>query len=90
MMAASMLTYQFGDINMTWHKWNGYGLLTLVLYRLLWGLFGSNTARFSTFVRGPRTVLRYLRAPQKSFGHNPVGALMVLLLLSAILGTFYE
>ncbi|MEG3617525.1 cytochrome b/b6 domain-containing protein [Magnetovibrio sp. PR-2] len=85
MMAAAFLTYEFADINMTWHKWNGYGLLTLVVYRVLWGVFGSNTARFASFVLGPGAVLRYLKSPTQTLGHNPVGALMVLALLSLIL-----
>ena len=57
----------------------------LVLFRLIWGVIGSSTARFAAFLCGPGAVLRYLRgrAPS-SFGHNPVGgwsvALMLLLL----------
>ena len=90
MMAGAFLTYEFGDINMTYHKWNGYGLLTLVLYRLMWGVFGSNTAQFSNFVRGPGALWRYLKSqrtsrPQKVLGHNPVGGLMIIALLALIL-----
>src|SRR5690242_9801602 len=40
-----------------WHLWSGYGVLFLVSFRLLWGLFGSSTARFTGFVRGPRGVV---------------------------------
>ncbi len=36
-------------------------VLSLLIFRLLWGLFGSSTARFASFVRGPRAVLDYLR-----------------------------
>lgn len=90
MMISAFLTYTFGDLNMTYHKWNGYGLLTLVTYRLLWGVFGSNTARFTNFVRGPGAIWAYLKSlngpkPQKVLGHNPVGGLMVLALLGLIL-----
>ncbi|MDT9000721.1 cytochrome b/b6 domain-containing protein [Paucibacter sp. APW11] len=64
----------------------GYGFLGLVLFRVLWGLFGSRHARFSQFVRGPSAVLRYLRSllsgrPEHHTGHNPAGALAVLGLL---------
>jgi cytochrome b len=68
-----------------WHRWSGYGLLGLLLFRLYWGFFGSSTARFSRFVRGPRVVLAYLRgAWQVMPGHNPLGALSVVALLALL------
>jgi cytochrome b len=68
-----------------WHRWSGYGLLGLVLFRLYWGLFGSSTARFGRFVRGPRTVLAYLRGAWQAVpGHNPLGALSVVALLALL------
>ena len=36
-----------------WHIWSGCAILTLLIFRLLWGFVGSSTARFSSFVRGP-------------------------------------
>ncbi|MCB1739355.1 MAG: cytochrome b/b6 domain-containing protein [Gammaproteobacteria bacterium] len=71
---------------MDWHRWMGYAVLTLVLFRLLWGLVGSHTARFSSFVRGPVGILRYLRgeSPPGLPGHNPLGALSVLALLAVL------
>ena len=44
-----------------WHIWSGIAILTLLVFRLLWGLFGSSTARFASFVRGPAVVRDYLR-----------------------------
>jgi cytochrome b len=69
-----------------WHIYSGLGILTLLLFRLLWGIFGSSTARFSSFVKGPGTVLRYLRdrSTWRGPGHNPLGALSVIALLSLI------
>lgn len=68
-----------------WHRWSGYGLLGLVLFRIYWGFFGSSTARFARFVRGPRTVLAYLRgAWPVAPGHNPLGALSVVALLALL------
>lgn len=65
-----------------WHRWSGYGLFGLVIFRIYWGFFGSSTARFNQFIRGPRAVASYLRGawPVKP-GHNPLGALSVLALL---------
>jgi cytochrome b len=69
-----------------WHIWSGIAILTLLVFRLLWGLFGSSTARFSSFVRGPRPVLAYLRdtSSWRVAGHTPLGALSVVALLAAI------
>jgi cytochrome b len=68
-----------------WHRWSGYGLLGVVLFRIYWGFLGSSTARFARFVRGPRTVLAYLRgAWLVSPGHNPLGALSVVALLALL------
>lgn len=69
-----------------WHMWSGYAVVTLLLFRLLWGVFGSSTARFTNFVRGPRTIAAYLRDVRgwTGTGHNPIGALSVLVLLAAL------
>ena len=66
-----------------WHMWSGYAVLTLLLFRLLWGIFGSSTARFSNFLRGPAGVLGYLRDSKgwRAVGHTPLGALSVVALL---------
>lgn len=71
---------------MEWHRWLGYGLLGLVVFRVYWGFFGASTARFSQFVRGPGTVGSYIRGGwEVALGHNPLGAISVVLLL-ALLG----
>ena len=48
------------------HAWCGYTALTLVSCRILWGLVGSQNARFRTFVRGPRAIIAYLRGGEES------------------------
>lgn len=69
---------------MEWHLWSGLGIMTLILFRLLWGLFGSSTARFLTFVRGPRGVIDYFRGDWRGIGHTPLGALSVVALLALV------
>jgi cytochrome b len=74
------------------HLWSGYAVLFLLLFRILWGLFGSSTARFASFVRGPASVVTYLRSGFRwtEAGHTPLGALSVvalLLLLLVIVGS---
>lgn len=75
---------------MDWHMRFGYAVLALVLFRLIWGLVGSQTARFNQFVRGPAAILAHLRelaAPGRMAahaGHNPLGALAVIGLLTVV------
>ena len=69
-----------------WHVWSGYALLFLLLFRILWGFAGSSTARFASFVRGPASVLKYLRTGHWPLaGHSPLGALSVVALLLSML-----
>jgi len=72
------------------HFRSGYCILALVLFRILWGFVGSDTARFARFVRGPAEGFRHLahlirRDAPVELGHNAAGALMVLLLLGLLL-----
>jgi cytochrome b len=68
------------------HLYLGYGVLSLLLFRIGWGLVGSSTARFSSFVRGPGAVVRYVRNRfhWPLAGHAPLGALSVLALLAML------
>lgn len=70
-----------------WHIWSGYAILFLLLFRLFWGVAGSATARFATFVRGPRGVLGYLRNARawRAVGHTPLGGLSVVALLGLMM-----
>ncbi|MCP5159122.1 MAG: cytochrome b/b6 domain-containing protein [Gammaproteobacteria bacterium] len=84
--------------SMDYHIWGGYTVLTLVLFRLIWGFVGSDTVHFSDFVRGPGTALAYGKALLRGetplyLGHNPMGgwsiiAMLVLLLIQAGTGLF--
>ncbi|RLJ67525.1 cytochrome b/b6 domain-containing protein [Sulfurisoma sediminicola] len=74
------------------HVGCGYALLGLIGFRLIYGLIGSRYARFSEFVRGPGAVIDYLRSllsgnPQRFVGHNPAGAVAIMLLLVLGLAT---
>jgi cytochrome b len=75
---------------MVLHGWVGYAALTLLLFRLIWGFFGGETARFSHFLASPRSAFQHLkhtfrREPDRQLGHNPAGGWMVLLLLALLL-----
>lgn len=83
------VAYLTGDELTTLHAWTGYLIGGIVVGRVLWGFAGPRYARFSRFVRAPRTALGYARevlrgrAP-RYLGHNPAGGLMIVLLLVAL------
>jgi cytochrome b len=97
LVAVSWWTHQ--SDHMDWHRISGYSLLGLVIFRLYWGVAGATTARFASFMRGPRAFVRYAaklfdrRHSEPVLGHNPMGgwsvlALLGLLLLQTGLGLF--
>lgn len=69
------------------HMAIGYALIGLIVFRLVWGFIGSDTARFRHFIRGPSQIIRYLKKPDDTvaLGHNPLGALSVVALLLVIM-----
>lgn len=80
----------FSDHLLKWHRWNGLAVLTLLVWRVMWGFAGPPTARFASFVRGPGAAIGYGRdllagRPRRFLGHNPLGAFMVLALLAMLL-----
>jgi cytochrome b len=88
LVAAAYATWRLNW--MVWHGWVGDAVLTLLLFRLSWGVFGAETARFSHFLTSPRIVLQHLkdslrREPDHQVGHNPAGGWMVLILLALLL-----
>jgi cytochrome b len=81
---------------MDWHRYSGYALLGLLVFRIYWGFAGSSSARFSTFVRGPNSVIAYIRGSREQrvdAGHNPLGgwsvaAMLTLMLTQVLIGLF--
>jgi len=70
----------------------GYTLLGLIGFRLVWGFVGSRYARFGEFVRGPAAVIGYVKSlvgghAKRYVGHNPAGAVAIVLLLVLGLAT---
>ncbi|MBA4709444.1 cytochrome b/b6 domain-containing protein [Aquitalea aquatica] len=70
-----------------YHVLCGEAVAALLLFRLIWGVVGSETARFSQFIKGPAAIRRYLKGEGdgKQLGHNPLGGLMVVALLTVLL-----
>lgn len=71
------------------HMWIGESILALLLFRVVWGFVGSDTARFTRFLRSPVAAMRHLahlrqREPDREIGHNAAGGWMVLVMLALI------
>tara|TARA_A200000113_G_scaffold37940_1_gene31000 strand:+ start:734 stop:1417 length:684 start_codon:yes stop_codon:yes gene_type:complete len=97
-LLAQYATAEWLENAVQWHFYIGYFTLFLVIFRILWGFVGTQYARFSSFVTGPRKVIRYLKTlfdkdSMPSIGHNPLGgwfviAMLVLVAVQAISGLF--
>lgn len=92
-IVGSFISADEGGNALEWHARFGYFILSLVLFRLVWGFVGSHYARFFNFLKSPKVVLGYLKNPTELAGHNPLGALSVMALLGflslqAITGLF--
>jgi cytochrome b len=93
-LAVVLVAGAYGTWKLNWMDWHvriGETLLALVLFRLLWGCFGSETARFHSFLASPAAAFHHLRQMFRreadlQVGHNPAGGWMVLLLLALMLG----
>ena len=81
----SFVTVKIGGNAMSWHAFSGYCVLSLIIFRILWGFIGSYHARFIHFVPSPKGLIHFLGGKAKAgLGHNPLGALSVLALLLSV------
>jgi cytochrome b len=79
-----IITGNVGNEWMVWHFRLGYCVMTLLLFRFIWGWIGGRWSRFASFVYSPWVLWEYLQGrgkPEHSAGHNPLGAGSVFALL---------
>lgn len=72
---------------MQWHLKIGILLLILIIFRIIWGIIGSDTAKFKNFIKSPKAIINYIKNginEDKQPGHNPLGALMIISLIFLI------
>jgi cytochrome b len=82
LVTASWLSGQFGGQPwLAWHFRFGYAILTLLVFRMLWGFAGDRYARFSSFIPSWRAAVAHVRSPRLTAGHNPLGSFSVYALL---------
>ena len=77
-----------GGNAMVWHFRFGYTVLTLLLFRVIWGVVGGRWSRFGAFIYAPASIINYLKGrgkPEHSVGHNPLGAGSVFAMLAVLI-----
>jgi len=90
LVAVCFVTAKSGGNAMQYHEWSGVMILMLLVFRIIWGVVGSQPSRFADFIKGPTTVRRYALGLLKGnsvpyLGHNPLGGWSVLAMLLAVL-----
>ena len=92
----SLICVNIGGNAIQWHAYFGYSILTLLIFRIIWGFIGSTHARFASFLPNREAITNYLQGKSPRFlGHNPIGALSVFALLlvlsvQAVTGFFVD
>ncbi len=76
-----------------WHVLAGWIAGILIVFRIAWGIVGGERSRFISFLR-PAGVARHVREllkgrPEPTPGHNPLGAVSVVLLLGLVAATVW-
>jgi len=81
-IVGSFVTINLGDEFIQWHAYFGYSILTLLIFRIVWGFVGSTHARFISFLPAKKAIFDYLSGSSpRVLGHNPIGAISVFALL---------
>jgi cytochrome b len=83
-VATAFVSAKIGGNAMVWHGRAGLAVVGLLAFRIAWGFVGSTYARFANFLHGPTTIRAYLQGEWDALGHNPLGALSVLALLTLL------
>ncbi len=85
-----LIALAYGSWRLGWmetHFLAGYAVLALLIFRMMWGLVGSETSRFRQFVSGPLAGLRDLArwrcesGPDNQVGYSAANGWLVLVLL---------
>lgn len=92
-IALAFLSSEEGSPLSDWHIAAGWVAAVLIVFRLIWGVVGGEHSRWSDFVR-PSALATHFRElarfrPAPTLGHNPLGAVSVLVLLALAAGVIW-
>ena len=87
-----IIAYLTEDDYLTPHVYAGYFIIVLLAIRLIWGLIGTQYARFSDFIYSPSTIKQFIKdtlqfKAKRYIGHNPAGGAMVILMMLSLIVT---
>jgi len=90
LVACFLIAYILEDERLNLHVLAGSIVLGLLVFRLIWGVIGTEHSLFSNFACSIRAVIQHLRSlarlhPSYHTGHTPTGAVMIFLLLAGLL-----
>ena len=83
-LLTSYVTAKLGGLWLEWHSHAGVFGLSLIVFRLLWGLVGNQYARFAEFFPTPGRLRRFFTGDWRRPGHTPLAALSVFTMLAII------
>lgn len=94
LVSAFFIAYLTEDDFLSLHVWAGYIIGVAIIIRILWGVVGTRHARFTDFVRLPKTALRYVKdtltlRAKRYLGHNPAGGLMIVVMMFSLIITVF-
>lgn len=92
-IALAFLSSEEDSVLNQWHIFSGWVASILIVFRIAWGFVGGEHSRFGDFVR-PSDIGRHIGEvlrgrPECTLGHNALGALSVLLLLTLVAVTVW-
>ena len=91
LVIALVVTGNVGGNAMVWHFRCGYGVLCLLIFRIIWGFCGGHWSLWRQLACTPALIRQYLMPsassspPTTYLGHNPLGSLSIIAIL-ALLG----
>jgi cytochrome b len=80
-----VITGNVGGNAMVWHFRCGYAVLSLLLFRLVWGFVGGHWSRWQQLSCTPAAIKQYFSDARHHLGHNPLGSLSVIAMLTLLL-----
>lgn len=73
-VVAAVITAKVGGNAMAWHMSIGTFIMALLLWRVLWGIWGSHWSRFSSWPMWGAPMRHAQTSPASWHGHTPSGA----------------
>ena len=85
-IAVAFLSSEEDSVLNQWHVLSGWVVAVFIVFRLAWGFIGGEHSRFSDFIR-PSRIAHHISGlvrgqSEPSLGHNPLGAVAVVILLA--------